>query len=83
MEGLDKITLEIFQAFRDLISLHQNLWRGQMELVRTLYKDESGASSVEYCILLACIAIAILSAVGIFGSAVKGLYTKNNAELPF
>ena len=54
-----------------------------MEIVKIFYNDESGASSMEYCILLACIAIAILSAVGIFGSTVNGLFTKNNAELPF
>jgi Flp pilus assembly pilin Flp len=54
----------------------------QVARVRIFYKDESGASSMEYCILIACIAVAIVSAVGIFGSTVQGLFTNNNAKLP-
>jgi Flp pilus assembly pilin Flp len=55
---------------------------GQVEIEKIFYNNESGASSMEYCILLACIAIAILSAVGIFGSTVQGLFIDNNAILP-
>lgn len=46
--------------------------------VKKFYQDESGASAVEYSILLACIAIAIISAVAIFGSSVNGLFVKGN-----
>jgi Flp pilus assembly pilin Flp len=56
--------------------------RGQVEKVRIFYKDESGASSMEYCILIACIAVAIVSAINIFGSAVQALFTNSNAKLP-
>jgi pilus assembly protein Flp/PilA len=42
------------------------------------YKDESGASAVEYAILVSCIALAIISAVVIFGQRVEGLFTKAN-----
>jgi Flp pilus assembly pilin Flp len=55
---------------------------GQVARVRMFYKDESGASSMEYCILIACIAVAIISAVGIFGSTVQFLFTDSNAKLP-
>ena len=51
-------------------------------VIRIFYKDESGASSVEYAILVSCIAVAIISAVGIFGQGVKGLYTKAITNFP-
>jgi Flp pilus assembly pilin Flp len=53
-----------------------------MEWIRMFYKDDSGESSVEYCILVACIAVIIVTAVNIFGSVVKGLYTKCNDKWP-
>lgn len=53
-----------------------------MEWIKMFYKDESGASALEYSIFLACIAVAIVSAVGIFGSAVQGLFTKCNDNWP-
>ena len=46
--------------------------------VKYLSHDESGASAVEYSILVACIAIAIISAVALFGSSVKELFVKGD-----
>jgi Flp pilus assembly pilin Flp len=46
--------------------------------VKYLSQDESGASAVEYSILVACIAIAIISSVAIFGSSVKELFVMGN-----
>jgi len=46
--------------------------------LKYLSKDESGASAVEYSILVACIALAIISAVALFGSSVKKLFVKSN-----
>jgi Flp pilus assembly pilin Flp len=46
--------------------------------VKYLFQDESGGSVVEYCIIISCIAIAIISAVAIFGSSVKELFVKGN-----
>jgi len=51
-------------------------------VMRRFFKDESGVSAVEYAILVSCIALAICSAVGIFGQAVKGLYTEANDKYP-
>jgi len=51
-------------------------------VIGRFYKDESGASSVEYAILVSCIAVAIISTVGIFGQGVKGLYTNFNTKFP-
>jgi Flp pilus assembly pilin Flp len=53
-----------------------------MEWVKMFHNDDLGASSLEYCIFLACIAVVIVSAVGIFGSAVQGLFTDSNTKLP-
>jgi Flp pilus assembly pilin Flp len=46
--------------------------------LKYLSQDESGASAVEYSILVACIAVAIISAVALFGSSVKNLFAKGN-----
>jgi Flp pilus assembly pilin Flp len=46
--------------------------------VKKLYQDNSGASSMEYSILLACIAIAILGAVVIFGHSVRDMFVQRN-----
>lgn len=46
--------------------------------VKSLHQDDFGASAVEYSILLAFIAIGIVSAVVIFGSSVNELFVKGN-----
>jgi Flp pilus assembly pilin Flp len=46
--------------------------------VKKFYQDDFGVSAVEYGILLACIAIMIMSAVAIFGGSVKELFVKGN-----
>jgi Flp pilus assembly pilin Flp len=51
-------------------------------VIRSLYENESGASSVEYAILVACIAVAIISSLGLFGQVVNGLYTQFNNKFP-
>jgi len=47
--------------------------------IKDLSQYKSGASAVEYSILVAFIAIVIISAVALFGSSVKELYVKGNA----
>jgi Flp pilus assembly pilin Flp len=42
--------------------------------VRNSRKDELGATTVEYAILISLIAIAIFVAVGLFGTAVARLF---------
>lgn len=41
-----------------------------------LLLDESGQSTVEYVLMLAAIALALIAAVGAFGSAVQNMYDK-------
>jgi len=45
-------------------------------LVKKFYQDDSGASAVEYSLLLVCIVMAIMSAVALFGSSARELYVK-------
>jgi Flp pilus assembly pilin Flp len=46
--------------------------------VKYLSHDKSGISAVEYSILVACIAIAIISSVALFGSSVMELFVKGD-----
>jgi Flp pilus assembly pilin Flp len=45
-----------------------------MEMILKFYGDESGASAVEYALLLAFIAMAIFTSVQFFGLTVAGLF---------
>ena len=44
--------------------------------IKNFYQDDTGGSAVEYSILLACIAIAIISAINILGNSVVKLFVK-------
>jgi Flp pilus assembly pilin Flp len=67
-----KIYLSFFSNKKPYGGMMKAIW------VKKLYQDDSGASAVEYGILLACIAIMIISAVAIFGSSVRSLFVKGN-----
>jgi pilus assembly protein Flp/PilA len=42
-----------------------------MERIKNFFKDESGATAVEYGLMVALIAVAIAATVGLLGGAVK------------
>jgi pilus assembly protein Flp/PilA len=42
--------------------------------IRSFLRDERGASSIEYALVAAGIAVAIVSAVNSLGDTVKGMY---------
>jgi Flp pilus assembly pilin Flp len=48
-----------------------------MDLIVQFAWDESAASAVEYAVLMAFIAVAIIGSVMAFGTAVKGLFQVN------
>ena len=54
----------------------------KMKWMRKFHQDNSGASAVEYAILIGFIAIVIIAAVAIFGGAVKGLFSKASELFP-
>ena len=47
-----------------------------MDLIMKFACDEAGASAVEYGLLLAFIAVAIVASVTAFGTTVQGLFDK-------
>ncbi len=49
--------------------------------LKTLLRDEEGASAVEYALILAFIAAAIIASVTLFGGSVEGLFKTANAAL--
>jgi len=51
-------------------------------LVNSFIKDESGATAIEYGLIAALIAVAIIAVVGTIGTKLKGTFTKIGTELP-
>lgn len=47
----------------------------EVEMVRKFFKDESGAAAVEYGLLVALIAVVILTAVTGLGTKISGKFT--------
>ncbi len=46
-----------------------------MEKIRNFFKDESGASAVEYGLLVALIAVVIIGAVTALGTAISSKFS--------
>jgi pilus assembly protein Flp/PilA len=52
-----------------------------VKAVRAFWRDQSGATSIEYSIMASCIAVAVVAAVNALGSAVMGNYTSVSTAL--
>lgn len=48
---------------------------------KNLWKDESGATAIEYGLLAALIAVVIIGAVSVLGGTLKGTFEKVNDEI--
>ena len=53
-----------------------------MERIKNFFKDESGASAVEYGLLVGLIAVVIIAAVTTLGTKVQSAFTTAGAALP-
>ena len=53
-----------------------------MERIKNFFKDESGASAVEYGLLVGLIAVVIITAVTTLGTKVRSAFTTAGAALP-
>lgn len=53
-----------------------------MKLVERLARDESGATAVEYSLMLGGIAAAIIVMVYVFGAKVNNLYNNTQSQWP-
>ena len=47
-----------------------------MERIKNFFKDESGASAVEYGLLVACIAVVIIAAVQLVGTNLTAIFNR-------
>ena len=54
-----------------LIAFHRNTGGHDVKLIRNFFKDESGASAVEYGLLVALIAVVIIGAVTMLGQVAQ------------
>jgi pilus assembly protein Flp/PilA len=51
-----------------------------MKMIWTFFKDESGATAIEYGLIVGLISVAILTAVSSAGSSLQNIWD-NNADL--
>ncbi|MBP6999919.1 MAG: Flp family type IVb pilin [Amaricoccus sp.] len=51
-----------------------------MEFARRLRKDEDGATAIEYGLLAALIAVAIITGVGLLGDRLQGTFDEINDQ---
>jgi pilus assembly protein Flp/PilA len=47
-----------------------------MERIKNFFKDESGASAVEYGLLVALIAVGLIASMGTLKTAISGAFSK-------
>jgi pilus assembly protein Flp/PilA len=52
------------------------------KFVTRFLKDESGATAIEYGLIAALIAVVIVSAVGLVGTKLQGVFTQVQTALP-
>ncbi|MBM3618613.1 MAG: Flp family type IVb pilin [Alphaproteobacteria bacterium] len=52
-----------------------------MKMISKLFKDESGATAIEYGLIAALIAVAAILAMTTVGNNLKGTFTKVGTEL--
>jgi Flp pilus assembly pilin Flp len=53
-----------------------------VKLVERLFRDESGATAVEYSLLLGGVAAAIIVMIYVFGAKVNNLYNDTQTKWP-
>ncbi len=52
-----------------------------IQFIRSFISDESGATAIEYGLIAAGIAVAIIAAVGLLGTSLEGMFTTVGAAL--
>lgn len=52
-----------------------------LNVIRQFVKEEEGLAAAEYAILLTLIAVALITAVGLFRAAIEGAFTTATAAL--
>jgi pilus assembly protein Flp/PilA len=52
-----------------------------IQFIRSFLSDDSGATAIEYGLIAAGIAVAIIAAVGLLGTSLEGMFTTVGAAL--
>ena len=52
-----------------------------IKFIHRFINDESGATAIEYGLIAAGIAVAIIAAVGLLGTSLEGMFTTVGAAL--
>ncbi len=52
-----------------------------IQYIKSFINDESGATAIEYGLIAAGIAVAIIAAVGLLGTSLQGMFTTVGAAL--
>ena len=52
-----------------------------MAIAKKFLKDESGATAIEYDLIAALVAVAIVGALTTLGTRLTGMFTKVNSDL--
>ena len=52
-----------------------------IQFIRSFISDESGATAIEYGLIAAGIAVAIITAIGLLGTSLEGMFTEVGAAL--
>lgn len=52
-----------------------------MNTLRSFFRDQSGATSIEYAMIASGVAVAIVAGVNNLGSTVKSMWTSVNTAL--
>lgn len=52
-----------------------------MQLIRRLFSDESGATAIEYGLIVALLSLVIVGAVGVVGNEVADMFSNQDREL--
>ena len=52
-----------------------------MKLINTLFRDEAGATAIEYGLIAALIAVAAITAMGNLGTSLTKTFEKTSTEM--
>ncbi len=63
------------------VELESEIKGGTMNLLRRLWKDETGQDTAEYALLLLLIALALIVAITGFRSAIANAFSRATAQL--
>ena len=56
-------------------------WRPNMKMIKKLFKNEEGATAIEYGLIAALIAVAAITAMSALGGNLSNTFNKVNNQL--